>query len=135
MCKIFYGKKEFSGRIRKSEKKNSMDDNIKFEKDLQLTTCYYTVLLFFAIIALFKIPGINLTNFKCVVIITYIMVGILTDFAVFYQFHIAYNIWKFRDKTGTNNREKKISLCFYTGCFMVLIGLVSFITFTFLPSI
>jgi len=109
-------------------KEKQHDDNIKFEKDLQLTTCYYTLLLFFAIIALFKVPG---TNLKSIVTETYWIVGIVTVFALFYQIHIAYKIWR----SGTNNRGKKISLVFYTICFIALIGLVSFITFTFLSGI
>lgn len=115
---------------KKKEKQHS--DNIKFEKELQLTTCYYTLLLFFAIIALLKIPGIN---FKNIVTEIYWIVAILTGFALVYQIHIACNIWKFRDRTGTNDREKKITLVFYTVCFITLIGLVSFMTFTFLSGI
>ena len=84
-----------------------MGDNIKFEKNLQLNACYYTLLLFFAIIALFKVPGADL---KSIVTQIYWLVGSVAVFASFYQIHIAVGIWKFRNKTGTNNREKKITL-------------------------
>ena len=114
----------------KKEKQHS--DNIKFEKELQLTTCYYTLLLFFAIIALLKIPGIN---FKHIVTEIYWIVVILTGFALVYQVHIAIALWKFRNSTGTNSRGKKISLVFYTVCFIALIVLISRITFTLLADV
>ena len=100
-------------------------DNIKFVKELQLTTSYYTLLLFFAIIALFKIPGTNLKN---IVTETYFIIVILTVFSLFYQIHIAIALWKYREKGEINKKCKKISLIFYTACFVVLIGLVAFIT-------
>lgn len=120
-------KKPSVGKYKMTGKKEKQhDDNIKFEKDLQLRACYYTLLLFFAIIALFKVPGASLKN---IVTEAYWIVGIVTVFALFYQIHIAYRMWKFRDETKTNIREKKMSLVFYTICFMALIGFVSFITF------
>ena len=113
-------------------KEKQHDDNIKFEKDLQLTACYYTLLLFFAVIALFKVPGANL---KSIVTETYWLIGIVTFFALVYQIHLAYGMWKFRDKTKTNSCGKKILLFFYTGCFVSLIVLVAFITLKFLSGI
>ena len=121
---------KWSWMTRKKEKQHS--DNIKFEKELQLTTCYYTLLLFFAIIALLKIPGIN---FKHIVTEIYWIVVILTGFALVYQIHIAIVLWKFRNSTETNSREKNISLGFYTVCFIALIVLVSRITFILLADV
>lgn len=117
---------------KKEKQIDDISDNIKFVKELQLTTSYYTLLLFFAIIALFKILGTNLKN---IVTETYWIVGILTIFSLVYQIHIAVALWEYRNKRGINTREKKISLVFYTTCFIVLIGLVSFITFTFLSGV
>lgn len=113
-----------------SEKKekqinNNIGDNIRFEKELQLTTSYYALLLFFAIIALFKIPG---TNLKSIVTETYLTIGILTVFSLFYQIHIAKALWEYREKGKINTEGKKISLIFYTACFVALIILVALIT-------
>lgn len=113
---------------RGKQKDDGISDNIKFVKELQLTTSYYTLLLFFAIIALYKIPGVNCTNLKSIVTETYWVIGILAVFSLFYQFHIAIALWKYREEGEINKKCKKISLVFYTACFVVLIGLVAFIT-------
>lgn len=110
---------------KKAQIDDDIRDNIKFVKDLQLTTSYYTLLLFFAIIALFKIPGTNLKN---IVTETYSIIAILTVFSLFYQIHITIALWKYREKVKINKTSKKISLIFYTTCFVALIGLVAFIT-------
>jgi ABC-type phosphate/phosphonate transport system permease subunit len=125
-------KGEWTMTEKKEKQIDNISDDIKFVKELQLTSSYYTLLLFFAIIALFKIPGTNLKN---IVTEAYWIVGVLTIFSLFYQIHIAVALWKYRNRGEINTTSKKMSSVFYTTCFIVLIVLVSCITFRFLCGV
>lgn len=108
------------------------NDDIKFAKGVQLSTTYYTLLLFFAIIALFKIPGRDLTE---IVPWTYCIVVLITIFSLIYQIHTAISLWQYRDRLKINYTSKKVLLPIYTIFHIVLILLTAFITYTIISSI
>lgn len=123
------------GKIMPSRKKTSNIDkhgsetlaDIKFAKHIQLTTIYYALLLYFAVILFFKIPGVSPVDHSIAVLFLW-LVRLLSAFAFFYQIITAISLWKYRNKAKINYKSQKFLWFCYLLPILAIITITHIIT-------
>lgn len=79
-------------------------DNIQFLKSVQVRTTYLTLLLFFAIVAVFKKAIAYSVPFSTPARILILVSGVLS---LLYHCHTAVELWSHREAAGINAPYKK----------------------------
>lgn len=113
-------------RPRKSDFSSTGED-IKFAKNIQLTTINYALLLYFGIIIYFKISG-EFPKDEIIIKLFIWLTRLLTAFSLFYQIHTALSLWQYRNRANINLKYQKVLWFVYLAFILAILIITHVIT-------